>query len=107
MATADPQPPPTHPIPPQALQGPPALADVLTPMEWEQEINAEMAAAAGANGDVYSQDLGAAVIAVIQRILGGGDVAPGRQGQQWRPGGHGGDGGGTGGGASGGGMVAA
>ena len=88
-------------------------------MEWEQEINAEMARAAAKaaeTGGVYSQDLGAAVIAVIQRILGGdlpartgggGDVAPGRQGQQWRPGGHGGDGGGTGGGASGGGMVAA
>ena len=89
-------------------------------MEWEQEINAEMARAAAKateTGGVYSQDLGAAVIAVIQRIMGGdflpartgggGDVAPGRQGQRWRPGGHGGDGGGTGGGASGGGMVAA
>ena len=103
MATADPQPPPTHPIPPQALQGPTPLTDALTPQEWETELNAEMEAAAAVTG---VQDIGAAVIAVIRRLMGGGggDVAPGRQGQWGRPGGGGGS---AGGGASGGGMVAA
>ena len=109
MATADPQPPPTHPIPPQELQGPRPLGQWLTPQQWEDHINEEMAARVLRGGG--PDDVGAAVIAIIERILGGdiapGDGAPDRQGQQGRPGGHGGDGGGAGGGASGGGMVAA